>query len=157
MTEMVSKQLHEPCHLGDQTRVSGGARRATRICCARDALQNVASTASVANSSIDADSRSERSERARRTARLIASLTIGCPYSCVMSVFLLHQSHRNQADGSSFTWEYSAVSARGVIASSGHLQDIKTGARCSLLPMSPSAARLSVAINLPSVHSVETR
>ena len=71
-------------------------------------VQNVASTASVANSSIDADCRLERSETANRTARLIASLVTGSAYSCVMTIYLLHQSHGNQADGCSFTWDYSA-------------------------------------------------
>jgi hypothetical protein len=74
-----------------------------------------------------------------------------------MTISLLQQSHGNQADGCSFTWDYSAASARGVTASAGHLHDIKTGTRGSLLSMRPSAARLSVAINAPSAHIVETR
>jgi hypothetical protein len=69
-----------------------------------------------------------------------------------MTISLLQQSHGNQADGCSFTWDYSAASASGVTPSSGHLLDIKMARMFSI-----AAARLSVAINVPSAHSVETR
>jgi hypothetical protein len=125
-----------------------GARPGTQASAALvTQVQNVASTASVANSSIDADCRLERSETANRTARLIASLVTGSAYSWVMTISLLHQSHGNQADGCSFTWDYSAASARGVTPVFRSFARYQNWHAIFLWPMPPSAARFSVAVS----------